>query len=75
MSKLNEQERKYILNNATCFKCAHMATCLVFRDEQQIVAQFPTTEDGKNTAPFKADEIAKICVYYAPPTISEAWTR
>ncbi|MDG7044541.1 MAG: hypothetical protein JRN19_04090 [Nitrososphaerota archaeon] len=52
-----------------------MATCLVFRDMQSIQAQFPPTEDGKETAPFKADEAAKICIYYAPPTVSGAWTK
>ncbi len=72
---MNPKERDYILHNATCFKCAHMITCLVFRDEQQIITQFPPTEDGKNTAPFKADEIAKICSYYAPPTVSDAWSK
>jgi len=66
--------KEYVLRNATCFKCAHMATCLVFRDEQQIVAQFPPVED-KNTAPFQADEIAKVCAYYAPPLVSEAWAK
>ncbi|MEM4093214.1 MAG: hypothetical protein QW837_09270 [Conexivisphaerales archaeon] len=72
---MNTKERDYILHNATCFKCAHMPMCLVFRDEQQIIAQFPPTEDGKNTAPFKADETAKICSYYAPPAVSDAWSK
>ncbi|MCL4339567.1 MAG: hypothetical protein M1388_00390 [Thaumarchaeota archaeon] len=26
-------------------------------------------------APCKADEAAKICAYYAPPTVPEAWTK
>ncbi|MDG7038441.1 MAG: hypothetical protein JRN37_04695 [Nitrososphaerota archaeon] len=72
---MDPKGKEYVLQNATCFKCAHMATCLVFRDMQSIQAQFPPTEDGKETAPFKADEAAKICVYYAPPTVSEAWTK
>ncbi|MEM4092924.1 MAG: hypothetical protein QW837_07770 [Conexivisphaerales archaeon] len=30
---------------------------------------------SKNTVPFKADETAKICSYYALPMVSEAWTK
>ncbi|MEM4093236.1 MAG: hypothetical protein QW837_09385, partial [Conexivisphaerales archaeon] len=52
----------YILRNATCFKCAHMATCLVFRDEQQIAAQFPPTEDGVTLRDARLDRIVEVKV-------------
>jgi len=42
-----------------------MATCLVF---------IPPLED-KNTAPFQAVEIAKVCACYVPPLVSDAWAE
>ena len=65
-------EAKRILREASCLKCAHMPICIVFRGAQQIVAQFPEDpeqEGARFTAPFRADDVAKICAYFAPPSV------
>ena len=67
---VDAQVRGRLLREASCLKCAHMPVCIVFRGAQQIVAQFPEDEETKGAvAPFRADDVAKICAYYAPPSV------
>jgi len=65
-------EARRLLREASCLKCAHMPICIVFRGAQQIVAQFPEDpeqEGARVAAPFRADDVAKICAYFAPPSV------
>jgi hypothetical protein len=69
-SDVDARERARLLREASCLKCAHMPVCIVFRGAQQIIAEFPEDDETKGAnAPFRADEVAKICAYYAPPSV------
>lgn len=69
-AEVERTEMRRLLREASCLKCAHMPVCLIFRAAQQIVAQFPEDEETRGmAAPFRADDVAKICAYYAPPSV------
>jgi len=49
-----------------------MPVCAVYRGVQQVLAMFPEDperEGARFAAPFRADDAAKICAYYAPPSV------
>ena len=61
-----------IIREASCLKCAHMPICVIYRGVQQVLAMFPEDperEGARVAAPFRADDAAKICAYYAPPSV------
>ena len=65
-------EARRIIREASCLRCAHMPVCAVFRGVQQVLAMFPEDperEGARFAAPFSADDTAKICAYYAPPSV------
>ena len=65
-------EARRLLREASCLKCAHMPVCAVYRGVQQVLAMFPEDpehEGARFAAPFRADDAAKICAYYAPPSV------
>jgi len=65
-------EVRRILREASCLRCARLPICAVYRGAQQVLAMFPEDPEQEGTrvaAPFRADDAAKICAYFAPPSV------
>jgi len=52
----------YQPKDKSCLKCAHHETCVIFR----FAGRFVATEFTEGKAPFKPQEMAKICSLYNP---------
>ena len=64
--KMTPEGRKML--EPSCLKCPHMRICRIFSEQATFIFRtFPALPDGTPTAPYKAEEIAKICAYYESP--------
>lgn len=67
--ELDEKARRDL--EPSCPKCIHVPVCLIFKTQQNFLASaYPPTKEGKETAPFKAEETAKICSLYVSPRMA-----
>ena len=64
----NEQE---IFREISCLKCFRFPVCYYFREVSQIVT-IPELDESsaKKFQPFKPEDLAKICKFYAPDALT-----
>jgi len=53
---------EYNPTDKSCLKCAHRDVCVIYR----FASRFAATEFEKDAAPFKPENMAKICKVYNP---------
>ena len=64
--KAEEDIREKLFREQTCLKCSHFAVCYYYRAALQL---FPRDEEIEKFRPFGAEELAKICRFYAPDLV------
>ncbi len=64
----SEDLKEKIFHEQSCLKCAHFSVCYYYRAVAQVVA-IRDEEAEKQFQPFKPEDVAGICRFYAPDLV------
>ncbi len=66
---MQEQNKQEIFREISCLKCFRFPVCYYYRAIAPIVSLETDDEKVKKLQPFKPEDLAKICHFYAPDAV------